>query len=80
YKKSAKYALTDEGHKAIIKQRIFVPEEGAWMITFSKDPLLPFPIMAIDKYLEPNAMDEAMQRNKQESEKRAANFKTIPNW
>ncbi len=80
YKKSAKYALTDEGHEAIIKQRIFVPEEGAWMITFSKDPLLPFPIMAIDKYLEPNAMDEAMQRNKQESEKRAANFKTIPNW
>ncbi|MGR5135143.1 hypothetical protein [Vibrio jasicida] len=79
-KKAGKYALTNEGHEAIRKQRIFVPEEGSWMITFSKDPLLPFPIIAIEKHLEPNAMDEAMQRNRQESENRAANFKTIPNW
>ncbi|EOX3898579.1 hypothetical protein ACOGST_002630 [Vibrio alginolyticus] len=80
FKKRGKYALTDEGYEAIKEQRIFVPEEGVWKITFSNDPLLPFPIMAIEKHAEPKAMDEALRRNKHETDKRIANFKKIPHW
>lgn len=80
YKKSGKFSLTDEGHEAIQRKRVFVPEEGVWKITFTNDPLLPFPIIAFEKHREPEAREEAMHRNKDVTDKRVANLKKIPSW
>ena len=44
------FVLTDQGERAIETGEIFVPEDGAWTLWTSTDPLLPSPILRIDSF------------------------------
>lgn len=44
------FVLTDQGERAIETGEIFVPEDGAWTLWTSTDPLLQSPILRVDPF------------------------------
>jgi hypothetical protein len=67
------FSLADDGKKALETKKVFVPEEGAWTILASDDPLLPFPILSVDIFNEPRAINEVHKPSEREFEK-------LPSW
>ncbi len=79
-RRSAKYTLTEAGERAVAQQKIFIPMEGEWEISFSRDPLLPSPIISAKEYKEPPASSEAMWKDKNTTQKRMENIQKLPQW
>ena len=52
------FVLTDQGERAIETGKIFVPEDGAWTLWTSTDPLLPSPILRVDPFEGEKAIKE----------------------
>ena len=73
-----KFVLTDDGDMAIRTGRVFVPEEGAWTVWASNDPMLSGVVLRIDEWDEPSAFDEIWGGNKEDAKKRP--FQKLPQW
>lgn len=73
-----RYALTEAGHTALATQQIFVPEDGAWTIWASDDPLLATPILHVKPWTDPTAYDEVRGKDRRTEEKRK--FAKLPPW
>jgi hypothetical protein len=73
-----RYALTEAGQTALRTQQIFVPEDGAWTIWASDDPLLATPILQVKPWTEPTAYDEVRGKDRRTDEKRK--FEKLPRW
>lgn len=73
-------SLSEAGEKALEEGRIYVPEEGVWEVTFSDDPMIPFPIVELKQFKEPSAREEVLYRNKDKTEKRLDNLCNISPW
>lgn len=66
-KNERRYALTEDGERAIATGKVFVPEHGAWTVWVSKDPLLPSPVLRIEAWNdEPDAFTESRKRRDEE--------------
>ena len=62
-----RYALTEDGERAIATGKVFVPEHGAWTVWVSEDPLLPSPVLRIEAWNdEPDAFTENRKRRGEE--------------
>ena len=70
-----RYALTEDGERAIATGKVFVPEHGAWTVWVNEDPLLPSPVLRIEAWDEPDAVTENWKRRGEE-EKRP--FEPLP--
>ncbi len=57
------FTLTDAGIAALTSEQVFVPERGSWTIWASNDPLLDYPVLRVDPWSEPTALDD-VQRGK----------------
>lgn len=62
---SQDYALTERGEEAIATQSVFVPEDGAWSIWLTDDPLLGPSVMKVEEWREPGAYDEVRGDDKE---------------
>jgi hypothetical protein len=59
------FMLTDAGVAALNSEQIFVPERGSWTIWASNDPLFDYPVLRVDPWNEPTALDDVQRgRNK----------------
>ena len=69
-----RFVLTEDGEKAIKTGKVFVPEQGAWTVWASDDPLLSSPILRIESWQEPRAFDETRNGREKRS------FDKLPLW
>lgn len=69
-----RFVLTEDGEKAIETGKVFVPEQGAWTVWASDDPLLSSPILRIEPWKEPRAFDETRNDREERS------FGELPHW
>ena len=74
------YKLTGKGRKAVENEKVFIPEDGVWEMTFCRDRLLPYPVISVNKSKEPNAWNETNHANKEKTKKRQESFEDIPSW
>lgn len=72
-----RYILTDTGRVALETEQVFVPEDGAWTVWASNDPLLATPVLRIDPWSEPSASTEI---NNKERDKPKRTFEPVPSW
>lgn len=70
-----RYALTEDGERAIAAGKVFVPEHDAWTVWVSEDPLLPSPVLRIEAWDEPDAVTENRTRRDEEEER---SFEPLP--
>jgi len=75
---SGKYSLTEDGQEALTKKEVFIPEDGCWKLSVSNDPLLPYMVIDIEVFKEPNAKDEIFDKSK--LEKRQKQMEKLPSW
>jgi len=68
------FALTEDGSKALETRQVFVPKEGTWTILASDDSLLPFPILLVEAFNEPNAINEVHSKTNERE------FEVLPSW
>lgn len=62
-----RYALTEDGERAIATGKVFVPEHGAWAVWVSEYPLFPSPVLRIEVWNdEPDAFTESRKRRDEE--------------
>lgn len=66
------YFLTEDGNKALETKQVFVPEDGTWTILASSDPLLPFPILSVESFNEPRAINDVHNNER--------DFDDLPSW
>lgn len=75
------YVLTDEGRRVLESEQVFVPEEGTWTVWASDDPMLPTPVIRLEKWNEPSALAETGNKDKRdEAGSRANRMKRLPSW
>ncbi len=74
------FELSKAGEKALEEDKIYIPEEGVWEITFSDDAMLPFPIVQLKQFREPVAREEALSRNREKTQKRMENVRNLSPW
>jgi hypothetical protein len=79
-KNRPRYYLTEEGEKALESGNIMVPEEGTWTIWASDDPLLDYPILRVEPFVESLAFDEVYGDKKKDTRSRNDNFEDLPRW
>ncbi len=79
-KNRPRYYLTKEGEKALESGNIMVPEEGSWTIWASDDPLLDYPILRVEPFVESSAFDEVYGDKKKDTRSRNDNFEDLPRW
>ena len=77
-KRGPAYVLTKAGGAAIDTERVFVPEDGAWTIWASQDPLLPSPVLRIERWSEPNAYTEILGEERESARERS--HEDLPAW
>ena len=70
------FSLTDTGLAAIDSEQIFIPERGSWTIWACDDPLLDYPILRVDRWREPTALDDVQQGKRKETD--ARKFVKVP--
>jgi hypothetical protein len=70
------FTLTTAGAQALDSEQVFVPEHGTWTVWTSEDPLLGYPILRVEPWRDPAALDEVRGGNKQTSPPRA--FVEVP--
>lgn len=70
------FALTDAGFAALSSEQIFIPERGSWTIWECEDPLLGYPILRVDRWREPTALDDVQQGKRKEAD--ARKFVKVP--
>ncbi len=73
-----RYVLTESGRVALRTEQIFVPEQGAWTIWATDDPLLPTPILRVDPWSEPSAYEEIFGKDRDAARERP--FEKLPPW
>lgn len=59
------FTLTEAGAAALASEQVFVPEHGSWTICASNDPLFDSPILRVDPWNEPTALDEVRGKGKE---------------
>ena len=69
-----RYALTEDGDRAIANGRVFVPEHGAWTVWVSEDPLLPSPLLCMEAW---NERDDAYTETRPDAKDRRS-FESLP--
>ena len=74
------YELTEAGRQALEQKRMFVPEDGAWEISASDDPLLPHQVLKLTSFKEPDALSETNPGNRDKLNDRHNNMVRIPSW
>jgi len=80
-KSDATYKLTGKGRLAAQTNQVFMPEKGIWKITFSNDPLLPYPIVKTDLFQEPSARSEIIGKDaRSKLEERKKDIQETPGW
>ena len=72
------YVLTEQGTAALSNEKVFIPEEGTWEISFGRDKLLPHMIIDFEPFTEPDAFQESKQKDK--LAKRSQNIRPISHW
>ena len=72
------FVLTEAGQQAIHTGEVFVPEDGAWTLWASDDPLLPSPILRIEPWNEPSAYDEIAGNERENARERR--YEALPEW
>ena len=73
------YTLTEDGERAANEKEVFVPQDGAWTVWASDDPLLPSPVLRIDPWQDPCAFDEVNGgRDKQRNNGKQTNREFAP--
>ena len=77
-KRGPAYVLTKAGEAAIDTERVLVPEDGAWTIWASEDPLLPSPVLRVKRWNEPNACTEILGEERESAKQRSP--KDLPAW
>lgn len=70
------FTLTNEGFRALGDEQVFVPERGSWTIWASNDPLLAYPILRVERWIEPTALED-VQRGKNK-DRDAREFRDLP--
>lgn len=73
-----RYSLTEPGHAALATMQVFVPEQGAWTVWASNDPLLPTPILHVEPWVESTAHDEIRGNGRDTARERP--FERLPQW
>ena len=72
------FVLTETGQQAIDTEEVFVPEDGAWTIWASDDPVLLSPVLGIEPWNEPTAYHEIVEKKGKSAEERR--YATPPDW
>lgn len=72
------YILTEQGEIALSNEKVFIPEEGTWEISFGRDVLLPHMLIDFKPFNEPDAFQESKQKDK--LAERSKNIKPISPW
>ena len=75
-----RFSLTEEGIEALKSGQIMVPQEGTWTIWASNDPLLSYPILRIDPFIENSAFEEVRHDKTNKVRERKECFEKIPKW
>ena len=70
-----RFTLTDTGNAALQRGEILVPEYGPWTIWVSDDPLLQHPVLRIEPWIEPKAIDEVRQGKRGSDDRK---FEQVP--
>ena len=75
-RRDRRFVLSDDGRRALESGQVLLPEQGAWTVWASSDPLLRVPVLRIESWDEQkNAVFES--RRDQEEER---SFVSLPNW
>ena len=77
-KGSRVFVPTEAGQQAIDTGEVFVPEDGAWTLWASDDPLLPSPVLRIEPWNEPSAYDEIAGDKRENARERQ--YVALPEW
>ena len=73
------FVPTEAGRHAISTGEVFVPEDGAWTLWASDDPLLPSPVLRIESWNdEPSAYAEVAGNKRESARERRPG--TLPEW
>ena len=70
------FVLSEDGRRALDSGEVFLPEQGAWTVWESSDPLLPLPVLRIESWDEKE--DAYSESRRDQEEKRS--FVPLPNW
>ena len=71
-----RFVLSEDGRRALDSGHVLVPEQGAWTVWASNDPLLPVPVLRIESWDEQkDAYSES--RGGREEER---SFVSLPDW
>ena len=72
------FVPTEAGRQVIDTGEVFVPEDGAWTLWASDDPLLPSPVLRIEPWNEPSAYDEIAGDKRENARERR--YEALPEW
>lgn len=71
-----RFVLSEDGRRALDSGQVLLPEQGAWTVWASDDPLLPVPILRLESWDEQkDAFSESLRDR---DEKRS--FVSLPDW
>lgn len=76
HREDSKFALSERGHEAIEKEKVFVPQQGTWTLYTSNDPLLDSRILRVAEWKEPTAVDETFGKKKHKKR----DIQPLPGW
>ena len=72
------FVPTEAGQQAVHTGEVFVPEDGAWTLWASDDPLLLSPVLRIEPWNEPSAYDEVAGNKRENTRERRP--EALPEW
>jgi len=75
-RRDRRFVLSDDGRRALDSGEVFLPEQGAWTVWESSDPLLPLPVLRIDSWDEAQGAFSEARKGREE----VRSFVPLPNW
>ena len=71
-----RFVLSEDGRRALESGQILLPEQGAWTVWASSDPLLLVHVLRIESWDEPNSAVSESRRDREEERP----FVPLPDW
>ncbi len=75
-RRDRRFVLSEDGRRALDSGQVFLPEQGAWTVWASHDPLLPVPVLRIESWDKQKSAVSESQREQDEE----PSFVSLPDW
>ena len=71
-----RFVLSEDGRRALDSGQVLLPEQGAWTVWASRDPLLPVPVLRIERWDEQKSAVSESRRDREEER----SFVSLLDW